>query len=355
MLERAAAPTARPTAARRACGDREKLRRTLRAGSSSSEIEVEAAPPAPARRRRSRSSRRRASRTWATQIQQLFGNLFGGAHAEAPPEACRRRSRPAARRRPASWSTWTACASWPSQRVEQSGHRVHRRDRQGARRGPSARGGPDVSREGVQRDLLPIVEGSTVQTKHGPVRTDHVLFIAAGAFHAAKPSDLIPELQGRFPIRVELASLSRERLRAHPDRAEELAGAPVLGAARAPRGSSSSSATTASARIAEIAALGQRADREHRRAAPAHRDGAPARGGELRRARPTRARGSGSTMPSCARRLEPLVRGRGPLALHPVTPFGADRWRSRRDPGGGRRALLPGNDPRRPRARRASR
>ncbi|MCZ6785439.1 MAG: ATP-dependent protease ATPase subunit HslU [Proteobacteria bacterium] len=72
--------------------------------------------------------------------------------------------------------------------------------------------GPDVSREGVQRDLLPIVEGSTVQTKHGPVRTDHVLFIAAGAFHVAKPSDLIPELQGRFPIRVELASLTREDL-----------------------------------------------------------------------------------------------------------------------------------------------
>jgi ATP-dependent HslUV protease ATP-binding subunit HslU len=72
------------------------------------------------------------------------------------------------------------------------------------------RGGPDVSREGVQRDLLPIVEGSTVQTKHGPVRTDHVLFIAAGAFHAAKPSDLIPELQGRFPIRVELSSLGRD-------------------------------------------------------------------------------------------------------------------------------------------------
>ena len=67
--------------------------------------------------------------------------------------------------------------------------------------------GPDISREGVQRDLLPIVEGSTVQTKHGPVRTDHVLFVAAGAFHVAKPSDLIPELQGRFPIRVELSSL----------------------------------------------------------------------------------------------------------------------------------------------------
>ncbi len=72
--------------------------------------------------------------------------------------------------------------------------------------------GPDVSREGVQRDLLPIVEGSTVNTKYGPVRTDHILFVAAGAFHVAKPSDLIPELQGRFPIRVELEALTKEDL-----------------------------------------------------------------------------------------------------------------------------------------------
>jgi len=73
---------------------------------------------------------------------------------------------------------------------------------------PSRGAGPDVSREGVQRDILPIVEGSTVVTKYGPVKTDYVLFVAAGAFHVAKPSDLIPELQGRFPIRVELTSLS---------------------------------------------------------------------------------------------------------------------------------------------------
>ena len=73
-------------------------------------------------------------------------------------------------------------------------------------------GGPDVSREGVQRDLLPIVEGSNVQTKHGMVKTDHVLFIAAGAFHVSRPSDLIPELQGRFPIRVELKSLTEADL-----------------------------------------------------------------------------------------------------------------------------------------------
>lgn len=71
-------------------------------------------------------------------------------------------------------------------------------------------GGPDVSREGVQRDLLPIVEGSTVQTKYGMIRTDHILFVAAGAFHVAKPSDLIPELQGRFPIRVELQPLTHD-------------------------------------------------------------------------------------------------------------------------------------------------
>lgn len=70
--------------------------------------------------------------------------------------------------------------------------------------------GPDISRGGVQRDILPIVEGSTVMTKYGPVKTDHILFIAAGAFHTSKPSDLIPELQGRFPIRVELESLNRE-------------------------------------------------------------------------------------------------------------------------------------------------
>ena len=74
-------------------------------------------------------------------------------------------------------------------------------------------GGADVSREGVQRDLLPLIEGTTVSTKHGPVRTDHILFIASGAFHVAKPSDLLPELQGRLPIRVELLALTREDFR----------------------------------------------------------------------------------------------------------------------------------------------
>jgi len=98
------------------------------------------------------------------------------------------------------------------QRVEQSGiifideiDKIASRDAMGG-----GSHGPDVSREGVQRDILPIVEGTTVNTKHGMVRTDHILFIAAGAFHVSKPSDLIPELQGRFPIRVELEPLTRD-------------------------------------------------------------------------------------------------------------------------------------------------
>ncbi|MCI0462538.1 MAG: ATP-dependent protease ATPase subunit HslU [Gemmataceae bacterium] len=76
--------------------------------------------------------------------------------------------------------------------------------------GPMSSHGPDVSRQGVQRDLLPVVEGTTVNTRYGPVRSDHILFIAAGAFHVSKPSDLMPELQGRFPIRVELTDLNRD-------------------------------------------------------------------------------------------------------------------------------------------------
>ena len=96
-----------------------------------------------------------------------------------------------------------------------------------------ARGGPDVSREGVQRDLLPLVEGTTVKTKHGMVKTDHVLFIAAGAFHVAKPSDMIPELQGRFPIRVALDSLTDEdflRILTEPEHALPKQSAALLAA-----------------------------------------------------------------------------------------------------------------------------
>ena len=98
------------------------------------------------------------------------------------------------------------------QRVEQAGIIfIDEIDKIASRDGMAGGGhGPDVSREGVQRDILPIVEGTTVNTKHGMVKTDHILFIAAGAFHVSKPSDLIPELQGRFPIRVELEALTRD-------------------------------------------------------------------------------------------------------------------------------------------------
>jgi ATP-dependent HslUV protease ATP-binding subunit HslU len=98
----------------------------------------------------------------------------------------------------------------PVDRVQQSGIIfIDEIDKIASRDGAGGHG-PDVSREGVQRDILPIVEGTTVNTKYGMVRTDHILFVAAGAFHVSKPSDLIPELQGRFPIRVELEPLTRD-------------------------------------------------------------------------------------------------------------------------------------------------
>ena len=136
--------------------------------------------------------------------------------------------------------------------------------------------GPDVSREGVQRDILPIVEGTTVNTKYGMVRTDHILFIAAGAFHVSKPSDLIPELQGRFPIRVELEALGKEefvRILTEPRSAlvkqymalmetEGIELTFTAGCHRADR---------------RLRDAGQRADREHRRAPAAHGDGEAAR------------------------------------------------------------------------------
>jgi ATP-dependent HslUV protease ATP-binding subunit HslU len=141
--------------------------------------------------------------------------------------------------------------------------------------------GADVSREGVQRDLLPLVEGCTVNTKYGMVKTDHILFIASGAFHMSKPSDLIPELQGRFPIRVELGSLGAddfERILTEPD--ASLCD-PVRGAAgdrgRQRQLYAGRHPPPGGGRLDR-----ERAHREHRRAAPAHGDGAPAGAGIVR-------------------------------------------------------------------------
>jgi ATP-dependent HslUV protease ATP-binding subunit HslU len=118
--------------------------------------------------------------------------------------------------------------------------------------------GPDVSREGVQRDILPIVEGSTVQTKHGPLSTDHVLFIAAGAFHVSKPSDLIPELQGRFPVRVELDSLTArdfETILTQPENA-------LIGQYRALLGADGVDLDVTEDAIGEIARIAMRVNEE---------------------------------------------------------------------------------------------
>jgi ATP-dependent HslUV protease ATP-binding subunit HslU len=188
---------------------REGMRRRLRDGAlDEQEIEVEEAkPPGPAPTLSVFTPQ--GVEEMGAQLQQLFGNLFGaGAQKKRPmkvPAALEALSAEEA----GKLIDMERVRELAVARVEQSGIVfIDEIDKVAA--GPGARAGPDVSREGVQRDLLPIVEGSTVQTRHGPVRTDHVLFIAAGAFHVAKPSDLIPELQGRFPIRVELASLGRD-------------------------------------------------------------------------------------------------------------------------------------------------
>ena len=144
--------------------------------------------------------------------------------------------------------------------------------------------GGDVSREGVQRDLLPLIEGTTVSTKYGPVKTDHVLFIASGAFHLAKPSDLLPELQGRLPIRVELAPLSRDDLRrilTEPEHSLLKQYAALMG----DRAGDADVHRRCGGRAGRTGGRHQRPGREHRRAAAAHGAGAAAGGDQLHRDR----------------------------------------------------------------------
>jgi ATP-dependent HslUV protease ATP-binding subunit HslU len=185
---------------------REKMRRLLRQGAlDDREIEVEVAETGGPQLS---IFTPQGVEEMGVQFKDLLGGMF-------PKKTRRRRMKvPAAREAFASEEAarlvdMDRVRELAIERVEQSGI-VFLDEIDKIASGAGQKHGPDVSREGVQRDLLPIVEGSTVQTKHGPVRTDHVLFIAAGAFHVAKPSDLIPELQGRFPIRVELTSLSRD-------------------------------------------------------------------------------------------------------------------------------------------------
>ena len=140
-------------------------------------------------------------------LKDMLPGLFQGQDEEAPHEGARSARVPDAGRGTEAHRHGQRGADRGRARGA-GGHHLHRRDRQDRRPGRQSR--PDVSREGVQRDILPIVEGTTVNTKYGMVRTDHILFIAAGAFHVSKPSDLIPELQGRFPIRVELEALGKD-------------------------------------------------------------------------------------------------------------------------------------------------
>jgi ATP-dependent HslUV protease ATP-binding subunit HslU len=154
----------------------------------------------------------------------------------------------------------------------------------------SEHGGADVSRQGVQRDLLPLVEGTTVSTKYGMVKTDHMLFIASGAFHLAKPSDLIPELQGRFPIRVELDSLSVDDFEAILT-STQASLVKQYQALLATEGVTLEITPDGRAAPGADRLRGQRAHREHRRAPPGHGDGAAARRRELRRAQPQRPDG----------------------------------------------------------------
>jgi ATP-dependent HslUV protease ATP-binding subunit HslU len=203
-----AIPLPPPVAAEEADSTREKLRKMLRQGAlDERDVEVELEDGGGAS-----PSVSLFTPQGVEEMGMQFKDLLGGLM----PSRTRRRHMPVAAAREALVAEEATRLVDMDQvreraivRVEQSGI-VFIDEIDKVASGASGRSGPDVSREGVQRDLLPIVEGSSVQTKHGNVRTDHVLFIAAGAFHVAKPSDLIPELQGRFPIRVELRPLAAD-------------------------------------------------------------------------------------------------------------------------------------------------
>ena len=144
-----------------------------------------------------------------TNLKDMMGNMFGGRAKTRRLKVPQALEQLMAEEQSKLLDMETVSKT-AVQRVEQAGIIfVDEIDKIASRDGAGGGHGPDVSREGVQRDILPIVEGTTVNTKHGMVKTDHILFIAAGAFHVSKPSDLIPELQGRFPIRVELEPLTR--------------------------------------------------------------------------------------------------------------------------------------------------
>ena len=186
---------------------RESFRKQLRAGElDDKEIEIECRRRRHADVRHSRPAGRADGRA---QSRRYMGKASAAAHQGARATVPVRT--PADRRGSRQAGRPGAATQEAIQLAESNGIVfIDEIDKVAAPRG---RAGADISREGVQRDLLPLIEGTTVATKHGPVKTDHILFIASGAFHLAKPSDLLPELQGRLPIRVELKALTRDDLR----------------------------------------------------------------------------------------------------------------------------------------------
>ena len=257
---RSATPAEEPTRRRRT---REKLRELLRDGQARR-------PRGRGRGRRAAASRRveiarrRASRRWRSTLKDMLPGMLRRPNAEAPqvtvPEAREILSREEAER----LVDMDEVAREARRRARAGGHRLPRRDRQD--RGPRGRHGPRrvargrAARPAADRRGLDGAPPSTAWCS-----TDHMLFIAAGAFHVAKPSDLIPELQGRFPIRVELEPLDARRLRPHPAPSRRTRCSSSTGAARDRGRRRSSSRTTPWSAIAEIAADGERADGEHRR------------------------------------------------------------------------------------------
>jgi ATP-dependent HslUV protease ATP-binding subunit HslU len=191
---------------------REKLRRMLRSGLlDEREVEIETQPQGP-QGLFEVITPQNLEETGIDLKETLKGILGGGREARPRRMKVADALESLTKQEAAGLIDDRAAATEAVRRVEQNGivfldeiDKICGRDRSGF-------GGPDVSREGVQRDLLPIVEGSTVKTRHGMVRTDHILFIASGAFNVAKPSDLIPEFQGRFPVRVELEALTKQDL-----------------------------------------------------------------------------------------------------------------------------------------------
>ena len=176
--------------------------------------------------------------------------------------------------------------------------------------------GGDVSREGVQRDLLPLIEGTTVSTKHGAVKTDHILFIASGAFHIAKPSDLLPELQGRLPIRVELEALTRDDMRRILTEPEASLIKQYV-ALMQTEGVTLEFTDGRDRRDRRRRGGGQFQRGEHRRAAAADRDGARARRDFVRRPRPQR-RDHPDRRRLCAEAHRRSRQERGFEPVHPV-------------------------------------